>query len=184
MRRCLEASAALTPGNPVACAAALAVLDIFETDGIVERAAAIGATLRTRLLTLQDATPSIGDVRGLGCMLAIELVVDRGTAATRRGAGRPHRRQRPPAGSAPAEGRPVQERGQAPSAAHLHRQGDRRRSAEARGGRSRQPGVRTEMSDYNVFAFCFPTTSGWRAASTCPRRTRPRACITASERSR
>jgi len=66
-------------GNPVACAAALAVLDIFETDGTVERAAAIGATLRTGLLTLQENVPAIGDVRGLGSMLAIELVVDRGT---------------------------------------------------------------------------------------------------------
>jgi 4-aminobutyrate aminotransferase/(S)-3-amino-2-methylpropionate transaminase len=63
----------------VACAAALAVLDIFETEGIVDRAAAIGATLRTGLLTLQRSVPAIGDVRGLGCMLAIELVVDRGT---------------------------------------------------------------------------------------------------------
>jgi len=66
-------------GNPVACAAALAVLDIFETEGIVERAAAIGSTLRTGLLALQENVPAIGDVRGLGCMLAIELVVDRGT---------------------------------------------------------------------------------------------------------
>jgi len=66
-------------GNPVACAAALAVLDIFDTEAIVERAAAIGGTLRSGLLTLQAGVPAIGDVRGLGCMLAIELVVDRVT---------------------------------------------------------------------------------------------------------
>src|SRR6185436_16720576 len=48
-------------------------------EGIIERAAAIGATLRTRLLTLQASVSAIGDVRGLGCMLAIELVADRAT---------------------------------------------------------------------------------------------------------
>jgi 4-aminobutyrate aminotransferase/(S)-3-amino-2-methylpropionate transaminase len=63
-------------GNPLACAAALAVLDIFERDRILERAAAMAATIRDALRRMQDATPSIGDVRGLGCMLAIELVVD------------------------------------------------------------------------------------------------------------
>src|SRR4051812_12968415 len=66
-------------GNPVACAAALAVLDVFATEGIIERAAAMGATLMTGLLALQRSVPAIGDVRGLGCMLAIELVADRDT---------------------------------------------------------------------------------------------------------
>ncbi|HUR34230.1 MAG TPA: 4-aminobutyrate--2-oxoglutarate transaminase [Vicinamibacterales bacterium] len=66
-------------GNPLACAAALAVLDIFDSDNIPARAVAIGATIRDSLLRLQSRVPAIGDVRGLGCMLAMELVVDRQT---------------------------------------------------------------------------------------------------------
>ncbi|MGH9143633.1 MAG: 4-aminobutyrate--2-oxoglutarate transaminase [Vicinamibacterales bacterium] len=64
-------------GNPVACAAALAVLDVFDQEGLVERARAIGDRLRAGLLDLQSRYASIGDVRGLGAMLAIELVEDR-----------------------------------------------------------------------------------------------------------
>jgi 4-aminobutyrate aminotransferase/(S)-3-amino-2-methylpropionate transaminase len=63
-------------GNPVAQAAAHAVLDIFEEDGLVERAAQIGDTIRERMLAWQQRWPSIGDVRGLGAMLALELVHD------------------------------------------------------------------------------------------------------------
>lgn len=66
-------------GNPLACAAAHAVLDVFAQQPIVERAAALGAHLREGLLAIQSACPAIGDVRGLGCMLAFELVVDRST---------------------------------------------------------------------------------------------------------
>jgi 4-aminobutyrate aminotransferase/(S)-3-amino-2-methylpropionate transaminase len=66
-------------GNPVAQAAALAVLDVFEEDGLVERAAQIGETIRARMLAWQQRWDAIGDVRGLGAMLAIELVHDRGT---------------------------------------------------------------------------------------------------------
>jgi len=66
-------------GNPVAQAAALAVLDVFEEDGLVDRAARIGETIRTRMLAWQQRWDAIGDVRGLGAMLAIELVHDRGT---------------------------------------------------------------------------------------------------------
>jgi 4-aminobutyrate aminotransferase/(S)-3-amino-2-methylpropionate transaminase len=68
-------------GNPLACAAALAVLDIFERDGIVDRAAVIGDRLRSALMRLQSRAPTVGDVRGLGAMLAIELVSDRATRA-------------------------------------------------------------------------------------------------------
>jgi 4-aminobutyrate aminotransferase/(S)-3-amino-2-methylpropionate transaminase len=64
-------------GNPVAQAAALAVLDVFEEDGLVDRAARIGETIRTRMLSWQQRWDAIGDVRGLGAMLAIELVHDR-----------------------------------------------------------------------------------------------------------
>src|SRR5881392_1567146 len=63
-------------GNPVAQAAAVAVLDVIEEEGLVERAAAIGETLRARMESWQERWPCIGDVRGLGAMLAIELVSD------------------------------------------------------------------------------------------------------------
>jgi 4-aminobutyrate aminotransferase/(S)-3-amino-2-methylpropionate transaminase len=66
-------------GNPVAQAAALAVLDVFEEEGLCERAAAIGETMRSRMQAWQERWDAIGDVRGLGAMLAIELVHDRAT---------------------------------------------------------------------------------------------------------
>jgi 4-aminobutyrate aminotransferase / (S)-3-amino-2-methylpropionate transaminase / 5-aminovalerate transaminase len=68
-------------GNPVAQAAALAVLDVFEDDGLVERAGQVGDTIRERMLAWQQRWPAIGDVRGLGAMLAIELVEDPATKA-------------------------------------------------------------------------------------------------------
>ncbi|HSE07579.1 MAG TPA: 4-aminobutyrate--2-oxoglutarate transaminase [Nocardioidaceae bacterium] len=61
-------------GNPLACAAALAVLDSIEADGLLERAQAIGDTMTTRLTAMQDADDRIGDVRGRGAMIAVELV--------------------------------------------------------------------------------------------------------------
>jgi 4-aminobutyrate aminotransferase/(S)-3-amino-2-methylpropionate transaminase len=64
-------------GNPVAQAAALAVLDVIEEEGLVARADAIGETIRGRMLGWQERWNAIGDVRGLGAMLAIELVSDR-----------------------------------------------------------------------------------------------------------
>jgi 4-aminobutyrate aminotransferase/(S)-3-amino-2-methylpropionate transaminase len=66
-------------GNPVAQAAALAVLDVFEDEGLVERAGHIGDTIRSRMVDWQSRFPQIGDVRGLGAMLAIELVRDPAT---------------------------------------------------------------------------------------------------------
>jgi|SRR5579884_264471 len=63
-------------GNPVAQAAALAVLDVIEAEGLVERSAAIGETIRSRMQAWQARWPQIGDVRGLGAMLALELVED------------------------------------------------------------------------------------------------------------
>ena len=67
------------PGNPVACAAALGVLDTIDEEGLVERAERIGDTLRRRMESWQERFPPIGDVRGLGAMLALELVRDRAT---------------------------------------------------------------------------------------------------------
>src|SRR5437764_1576464 len=68
-------------GNPVAQAAALAVLDVFEEEDLNARAAAIGETIQARMLAWQERWDAIGDVRGLGAMLAIELVEDRETKA-------------------------------------------------------------------------------------------------------
>jgi 4-aminobutyrate aminotransferase/(S)-3-amino-2-methylpropionate transaminase len=63
-------------GNPVALAAAVAVLDVFEEDDLVARAVTIGAAIRSRMLEWQQRWDRVGDVRGLGAMLAIELVRD------------------------------------------------------------------------------------------------------------
>jgi len=60
-------------GNPVAQAAALAVLDVIEDEGLVERSSAICETIRSRMVAWQGRWPAIRDVRGLGSMLAIEL---------------------------------------------------------------------------------------------------------------
>lgn len=61
-------------GNPVACAAAVAAIDAFENDGLAGRAQEIGAILTARLSALQAADPRVGDVRGLGAMVAAEFV--------------------------------------------------------------------------------------------------------------
>ena len=66
-------------GNPVAQAAALAVLDVFEDEGLVAAANQIGETIRARMQAWQQRWDAIGDVRGLGAMLAIELVHGRST---------------------------------------------------------------------------------------------------------
>jgi 4-aminobutyrate aminotransferase / (S)-3-amino-2-methylpropionate transaminase / 5-aminovalerate transaminase len=63
-------------GNPVALAAAAAVLDVIEEEGLVDRAGRIGESIRGRMQEWQRRYPQIGDVRGLGAMLAIELVED------------------------------------------------------------------------------------------------------------
>ncbi|MDZ7883880.1 MAG: 4-aminobutyrate--2-oxoglutarate transaminase [Mycobacterium sp.] len=61
-------------GNPVACAAALATIETIESDGLVERAAAIETLMKDRLHQLQADDDRIGDVRGRGAMIAVELV--------------------------------------------------------------------------------------------------------------
>ena len=66
-------------GNPVAIAAGHAVLDVIEEEGLAERAQAIGETIRARMESWRDRFEPVGDVRGLGAMLAIELVRDRAT---------------------------------------------------------------------------------------------------------
>ena len=66
-------------GNPVACAAALAVLDVYEKEDLAARSREIGHVITQRFLKLQESFPMIGDVRGLGGMVAMELVKDRTT---------------------------------------------------------------------------------------------------------
>ena len=66
-------------GSPIGCAAGLAVLDVIEREGLVDRAQRIGAMVADRLERLAERTPAVGEVRGLGAMQAIELVVDRET---------------------------------------------------------------------------------------------------------
>ncbi|MDP9491063.1 MAG: 4-aminobutyrate--2-oxoglutarate transaminase [Actinomycetota bacterium] len=63
-------------GNPVAQAAALAVLDVIGEEDLCARASVLGDTMRARMEAWQERFPQIGDVRGLGAMLAIELVQD------------------------------------------------------------------------------------------------------------
>jgi 4-aminobutyrate aminotransferase/(S)-3-amino-2-methylpropionate transaminase len=66
-------------GNPVAQAAALAVLDVIEDESLLDRSLAIGEVIRARMLLWQGQWPQIGEVRGLGAMLALELVSDPAT---------------------------------------------------------------------------------------------------------
>jgi len=66
-------------GNPVACAAALAVLDELEREEFRARSEELGRRMRTRLDEIATGVESVGEVRGLGPMLALELVVDRET---------------------------------------------------------------------------------------------------------
>jgi taurine--2-oxoglutarate transaminase len=66
-------------GHPLACASAVASIEAFREESIVENAAAMGPVFEEELTRLAERHPSIGDVRGLGCFWALELVKDRGT---------------------------------------------------------------------------------------------------------
>lgn len=68
-------------GNPMACAAALAVFDVVKTEGLVEKARKVGETVKKRFDGFRDKYPFVGDSRGLGAMRAIELVSDKKTKA-------------------------------------------------------------------------------------------------------
>ena len=66
-------------GNPLSCAAAVAVVDIIQESNYLERAAKLGSELKNKLLSLQEDHKIVGEVRGQGMMLGIELVRDRDT---------------------------------------------------------------------------------------------------------
>jgi 4-aminobutyrate aminotransferase/(S)-3-amino-2-methylpropionate transaminase len=68
-------------GNPLSCAAALAVLDVMGEEHLNERARAVGDMVRARFRSWAERYPVVGDVRGLGAMVALELVTDRKTKA-------------------------------------------------------------------------------------------------------
>ncbi len=64
-------------GSPLGCRAALAVLDIIETEGLNERAEQIGKRVREKMEQMANRFEQIGDIRGLGAMCAMEIVKDR-----------------------------------------------------------------------------------------------------------
>jgi 4-aminobutyrate aminotransferase/(S)-3-amino-2-methylpropionate transaminase len=66
-------------GNPVACAAALAVFAVIKEERLLDRAATLGTRMLDRFRRLAERSPLVGHVRGLGAMVAIELVRDRAT---------------------------------------------------------------------------------------------------------
>ncbi|MGS0728561.1 aminotransferase class III-fold pyridoxal phosphate-dependent enzyme, partial [Shewanella sp. 0m-11] len=63
-------------GSPLACAAALAVIEVFEEEKLLQRANALGAKLKASLKAMAEAHQQIVDVRGLGAMIAVELMQD------------------------------------------------------------------------------------------------------------
>jgi 4-aminobutyrate aminotransferase/(S)-3-amino-2-methylpropionate transaminase len=66
-------------GNPVSCAAALAAIVFMENQNLADRALQIGQTVRSRFQEFMETDSGIGDVRGLGAMIAMEFVTDRKT---------------------------------------------------------------------------------------------------------
>lgn len=68
-------------GNPVSCAAAQATLDVLENENLMENAVKVGGYFVQKLNELAEVTNSIGDVRGLGLMVGVELVKDKKTKA-------------------------------------------------------------------------------------------------------
>ena len=61
-------------GSPLGCKAALAVLDIIDEENLNDRAEVIGQTIKTKMKSLANKYKQIGDIRGLGAMVAVEIV--------------------------------------------------------------------------------------------------------------
>ncbi|HEY5172667.1 MAG TPA: 4-aminobutyrate--2-oxoglutarate transaminase [Acidimicrobiia bacterium] len=74
-------------GNPVSCAAALAAIGVIENENLVERARKLGDRMLARLMALQRTDTGVGDVRGRGAMVAMELVHEDGTPDAERAKG-------------------------------------------------------------------------------------------------
>jgi adenosylmethionine-8-amino-7-oxononanoate aminotransferase len=68
-----------TAGNPVSCAAGLAVIDIIEKEGLIERSARLGEYLHKRAREKLQYHPSVGDIRGKGMLMGVELVKNKET---------------------------------------------------------------------------------------------------------
>jgi 4-aminobutyrate aminotransferase len=66
-------------GNPVCCAAVIAVVEIFEQEKLEQNALKMGAFMKQRLLEIQERCPYVGDVRGRGLVMGVELVKDKQT---------------------------------------------------------------------------------------------------------
>jgi 4-aminobutyrate aminotransferase-like enzyme len=66
-------------GNPVSCAAVSAVIDIMQREKLEQNALRIGALMKARLLEMMERSPYIGDVRGMGLVMGVELVKDKAT---------------------------------------------------------------------------------------------------------
>jgi 4-aminobutyrate aminotransferase / (S)-3-amino-2-methylpropionate transaminase / 5-aminovalerate transaminase len=64
-------------GNPVACAAANAALDVIEEEGLLERSEQVGKVIRSRWEEISRDVPEVGDIRGIGAMIGVEMVRDR-----------------------------------------------------------------------------------------------------------
>ena len=75
-------------GNPMACAAALASLEVIEEEDLCQRSAHLGDILMKKMKAMEAQYPIIGEVRGLGCLLGIELVKDKSTKEPFEEAGR------------------------------------------------------------------------------------------------
>ena len=104
-------------GSPVSCAAALAVLDVFRDEHVLARAEKQGVLVRARLEAMREQFPFIGDVRGLGAMLAIELVRDRASQGAGARTGEPPREARVGARPDPADRGNLRQRHPNPRAA-------------------------------------------------------------------
>ena len=66
-------------GHPVGCAAALASMSVLRDERLMERSAALGARMMGRLIDIAAGHPNVGEVRGRGMLIGMEMVRDRGT---------------------------------------------------------------------------------------------------------